>query len=165
MSDPTAGFTDMQWYMYHQRNVAFFAAFTSRRFTADDLLIAARGLADLAPQLRTGFTGGSAGKPIPDPILRTLISRESVATLDGFPERWVDRGEAVLSDPSLPLFRIRYADAATPSPDGRAGFILVQVSHALVEGADSALLTRSQSAAHPVSVSNRATSPLVKAAA
>ena len=22
--DPTAGFTDMQWYMYHQRNVAFY---------------------------------------------------------------------------------------------------------------------------------------------
>jgi hypothetical protein len=163
-NDPTAGFTDMQWYMYHQRNVAFFAAFTSRRFTDDDLLAAARGLVDLAPQLRTGFIGGSADKPIPDPVLRSLIYRESVATLDGFPERWIDRGEAVLSDPSLPLFRIRYADAATPS-DGRAGFLLVQVSHALVEGADSALLTRSQSAAHPVSISRRSTSPLVKAAA
>ena len=44
--DITAGFTDMQWYMYHQRNVAFFAAFTARAFTADDLLAAARALLD-----------------------------------------------------------------------------------------------------------------------
>jgi hypothetical protein len=162
--DPTAGFTDMQWYMYHQRNVAFFAAFTARAFSDADLLAAARGLVDLAPQLRTGFVGGSLDKSIPDPVLRSLIYRESVASLDGFPERWLDRGEAVLSDPALPLFRIRYAEATAPSPDGRTGFLLVQVSHALVEGADSALLSRSQSAAHPVSASTRSTSPLVKAA-
>jgi hypothetical protein len=160
--DPTANFTDMQWYMYRQRNVAFFAAFTSRILSADDLLAAARGLLDLAPQLTTGFvTSGS----ISDEMLRQLIYRESVATLDGFPERWIDRGDDVLADPALPLFRIRYAAADTPSADGRAGFILVQVSHALVEGADSALLARSQSAAHPVARSERNAAPFVRAAA
>lgn len=161
--DPTAGFTDMQWYMYHQRNVAFFAAFTARAFSDDDLLAAARGLAELAPQLRTGYAGADGG-PIPDHVLRFLIYRESVATLDGFPEHWIDRGDAVLSDPALPLFRIRHAAAETPS-DGRAGFLLVQVSHALVEGADSALLSRSQSAAHPVASSHKNAAPFVKAAA
>lgn len=157
--DPTAGFTDMQWYMYHQRNVAFFAAFTARVFSADDLLVAARGLLDLAPQLANGFDH------LTDEVLRRLIYKESVATLDSFPDRWIDRGDAVLADPSLPLFRIRYAAAETSSPDGRAGFLLVQVSHALVEGADSALLARSQSAAHPVVHSERNAAPLVKAAA
>jgi hypothetical protein len=161
--DPTAGFTDMQWYMYHQRNVAFFAAFTARAFSDDELLAAARGLVDLAPQLRTGYLGADGGS-IPDHVLRALIYRESVPTLDGFPDRWIDRGEAVLSDPSLPLFRIRHAVAETPS-GGRAGFLIVQVSHALVEGADSALLARSQSAAHPVASSDKNTAPLVKAAA
>lgn len=157
--DPTAGFTDMQWYMYRQRNVAFFAAFTSRRFGADDLLAASRALVELAPQLTAGFGA------LPDALLRRLIYRESVATLDGFPDRWIDRGEDVFADPSLPLFRLRYA-AAEPTPtDGRAGFLLVQVSHALVEGADSALLSRSQSAAHPVVRSDRNAAPLVKAAA
>ncbi|HEX4296846.1 MAG TPA: hypothetical protein VHZ56_02395 [Devosia sp.] len=159
--DPTAGFTDMQWYMYRRRNVAFFAAYTSRAFSADDLLRAARSLVELAPQLATGRPGG-----ITDAMLRALIYRETVASLDGFPERWLDRGDAVLADPALPLFRIRYAAAEAPSPDGRAGFLLVQVSHALVEGADSALLSRSQSAAHPPAVSSpRRTSPLVAAAA
>ena len=157
--DPTAGFTDMQWYMYRQRNVAFFAAFTARALSAGDLLTAARALVDLAPQLASGFGG------LPDDLLRRLIYRESVASLDGFPDRWIDRGEDVFADPSLPLFRIRYAAAGTPAPDGRAGFLLVQVSHALVEGADSALLSRSQSAAHPVARSHRNAAPLVKAAA
>lgn len=160
-TDPTQNFTDMQWYMYRQRNVAFFAAFTARVFTADDLLAAARGLLALAPQLATGFA--SSG-PISDDVLRRLLYIESVATLDGFPDRWVDRGDEVFSDPALPLFRIRYAAATTPS-DGRAGFLLVQVSHALVEGADSALLSRSRSAAHPLTHGARDAAPLVKAAA
>ena len=156
--DPTAGFTDMQWYMYHQRNIAFFAAFTSRTFSADELLAAARDLIVLAPQLGSGF--GSVG----DDLLQRLIYRESVASLEGFPDRWIDRGESVLADPGLPLFRIRYAALAGPA-DGGGGFLLVQVSHALVEGADSALLARSQSATHPVGRGGRDASPLVRAAA
>ncbi|MBI4921956.1 MAG: hypothetical protein HY834_09425 [Devosia nanyangense] len=164
-ADPTAGFTDMQWYMYHQRNIAFFAAFSTRAFSDDELLTAARALVELAPQLRLGFAGADPARPIPDAVLRRLIYRESVASLEGFPERWLDRGDAVLADPALPLFRIRYAAASSPTTDGRHGFLLVQVSHALVEGEDSALLSRSQSAEHPVSVSERQTAPLVRAAA
>jgi hypothetical protein len=158
-ADPTARFTDMQWYMYHQRNVAFFAAFTSRAFSAADLLVAARGLVALAPQLSEGFGDLS------DELLRRRIYKESVVSLDGFPDRWIDRGDDVFADPSRPLFRIRYAAADQPTADGRAGFLLVQVSHALVEGADSALLARSQSAAHAVTRGERKAAPLVRAAA
>lgn len=161
--DPTAGFTDMQWYMYRQRNVAFFGAFTSRAFPDDELLAMARAFVDLAPQVRTGYAGAGEG-PIADHVLRSLIYRESVATLDVYPDLWVDRGDRVFSDPALPLFRIRHAIAETPH-DVRAGFLIVQVSHALVEGADSALLSRSKSAAHPVARSDRNATPLVKLAA
>ncbi len=156
MTDP-AGFTDMQWYMYHQRNVAFFAAFTAHPFTDAELLAAARGLVDLAPQLAAGFT-------VTDELLRRLIYRESVPSLAGLPDSWLDRGDAVFADPALPMFRLRYAAAQTP--DGsHAGFLLVQVAHALVEGADSALLSRSQSAVHPVSRSDTPIPPLVRATA
>jgi hypothetical protein len=163
--DPTAGFTDMQWYMYRQGNVAFFAAYAGRAFSADDLLAVARGLVDLAPQLRLGFAGASLNKPIPDTVLRALIHSERVDTLAGFPERWLDDVGDILSHAALPLFRLRYAAARTPSAEGRHGFLLVQVSHALVEGADSALLSRSQSAEHPLVASPARPSPLVKAAA
>ena len=158
-ADLTAGFTDMQWYMYRQRNVAFFGAFTTRPFADADLLAAARGLVERAPQLALGFPGGIA-----DSILTRTTYKESVPTLDGLPDRWLDDGAAIFADPTLPLFRLRYADAASPA-EGRAGFLLVQVAHALVEGADSALLSRSQSAAHPTSRSAHRTPPLVKAAA
>jgi len=162
--DPTAGFTDMQWFMHGQRNVAFFGAFTRRDLSPADLLAAARSLIELAPQLRTGAPG-MPGELLPDDLLARLIYRESVDDLDGFPDRWVDSGAAIFAEPGLPLFRLRYAALATPTTDGRHGFLLVQVAHALVEGADSALLSRSQSAAHPVSQSARRTPPLVKAAA
>jgi hypothetical protein len=160
MSDPTAGFTDMQWYLYRQRNIAFFAAYTAHPFNEADLLQAARTLLSLAPQLNFGFSAG-----VPENVLLRTISSTNVSSLEGFPDRWLDRGEAVLSNPALPLFRLRYAALAAPDRAGRAGFLLVQVSHALVEGADSALLSRSQSADHPVSLSPRRTSPLVKASA
>jgi hypothetical protein len=150
----------MQWYMYHQRNVAFFAAFTRRGLMPEELLAAARRLVELAPQLAFGFPDG-----LSDALLRRVTYIESVASLVGFPDRWLDGGEAVFSDPGLPLFRLRHAAAQAADERGRAGFLLVQVAHALVEGADSALLSRSQPAAHPVSDSTRRTAPLVQAAA
>ncbi len=125
-----------------------------------DLLRMARGLLELAPQLEFGFPGGIA-----DDVLVRAIYKESVATLDGLPDRWLGRAESLFDDPSRPLFRFRYAALATPDADDRAGFLLVQVVHALVEGADSALLSRSQSAVHPLSLSTRRTAPLVKATA
>lgn len=158
--DPTAALTDMQWYMYHQRNVAFFGAFSRRGLSDAELLAAARTLVELAPQLGFGVSGG-----LSDALLRRIIHKETVASLIGFPDRWLDRGDEVLADPTLPLFRLRYAAAQAADREGRAGFLLVQVAHALVEGADSALLARSLSAAHPVSASPRRTAPLVKAAA
>jgi hypothetical protein len=164
-SDPAAGFTDMQWFMYGQRNVAFFGAYARRPLSAVDLLAAARALVELAPQLRTGYIGATLGPPLADDLLIRLIHQESVENLDGFPDRWIDAGAPIYADPTLPLFRLRYAAARTPSADGRHGFLLVQVAHALVEGADSALLSRSRSAAHPHAASPRRTPPLVKAAA
>jgi hypothetical protein len=158
--DPTAGFTDLQWFMYGQRNVAFFGAFTRRDLSAADLLAAARGLVELAPQLCPG-----GPEALPDELLARLIYREPVDSLEGFPDRWFDSGAAIFAEPGLPLFRLRYASARTPSADGRHGFLLVQVAHALVEGADSALLSRSQSAAHPRAQSARPTPPLIKVAA
>ncbi|MEQ1899878.1 MAG: hypothetical protein ABL866_04005 [Devosia sp.] len=163
--DPTASFTDMQWYMYHQRNVAFFAAFTARPLSDADLLLMVEEFVALTPQVRQGYDDPSPGAPLPAALLKRLIHRQSVPTLAGFPDRWVDDGAAVFSDPALPLFRVRYAEAETADANDHVGFLIVQVAHALVEGADSALLSRSQSAAHPVTTSPYRAEPLVRAAA
>lgn len=163
--DPLANFTDMQWYMYHQRNVAFFAAFTAARLSEADLLLMVEEFVALTPQVRQGYDDPDPDAPLPAALLMRLVHRESVLALAGLPDRWVDDGAAVFSDPALPLFRVRYAEAETPNANGHVGFLIVQVAHALVEGADSALLSRSQSAAHPVTTSPHRTKPLVKAAA
>lgn len=163
--DPTAGFSDLQWYMYRQRNVAFFGAYTRRALADADVLDLARDLVARAPQLRTGFVGAAPEQPLPDTVLQRLVYRESVATLDGFPDRWFDAGGEIFQHPDLPLFRLRYADAGTTAASGPQGFLLVQVAHALVEGADSALLSRSQSAAHRPAFANLKAPSLTLAAA
>lgn len=146
--DPTAAFTDMQWYMYRQGNVAFFGAYTGKALDSEDLLALARGVVARAPQLRTGYAGALPDEPLADAILVRLIHKESVDTLDGFPDRWFDAGAAIFAAPGLPLFRLRYAVLANATPEGPQGFLLVQLAHALAEGADSALLSRSRSRPH-----------------
>lgn len=143
--DPTPGFTDLQWYMFHQRNVAYFAAFSSENFDAARVVATARALLAAAPQYNLGWRG--AGTVASDATLARIGHIETVADFEGFPDRWLDGGMGVFSDPGLPLFRIRVARLADgPDAEGRRSFLLVQVAHPLTEGSDSALLSRSHSA-------------------
>jgi hypothetical protein len=161
--DPAAGITDMQWFMLRQQNIACYAAFSTRRFDRSSLVDLARRLVAAAPQL--GWICGSIA-PIDDATVARLVSIEPVDSFAGFPEVWLNRPSNATADPKLPMFRLRVAQRrAGPDTDGPSAFLLVQVSHALVEGADSALLSRSRSASHPVSVSARPTRPRVAMAA
>ena len=143
--EPDAGLTDMQWYMYHQHNVAFFAAFSSGDIDSLNGVYLARNLIQSAPQFAQYYR--AAGNPSDEDLAR-IVSVETVPDFAGFPERWLDDGDAVFSDPDLPLFRIRVARLAAPDAQGRRSFLLVQLSHVLAEGTDSSLLSRSRSAAH-----------------
>jgi hypothetical protein len=147
--DPTAGFTDMQWYMYHQRNVAYFAAFSDADFDTARIVRTARALLERAPQFALGYRG--AGAPITDAVLAQLGRIETVESFEGLPDRWlgIEGGQWVYDDPDLPLFRLRIARRADgPDAAGRRSFLLVHVAHPLTEGSDSALLARSQAAGH-----------------
>ena len=72
--DPTAGFSDMQWFMFRQSNIVHYAAFSRRDYDQGALLEAARGLAALAPQLRTGFRGADTGRDLPDGLLERVVA-------------------------------------------------------------------------------------------
>lgn len=145
--DPTPGFTDMQWYMYHQRNVAHFAAFSAEVYDEARIVALARVLLEAAPHFGLGWRG--AGTLPDDATLARLGRIETVDSFEGLPDRWLDDALGVFGDPDLPLFRIRIAqrrggaDAA-----GRRSLLVVQVAHALTEGSDSALLARSHGAVH-----------------
>lgn len=149
-ADVTAGFTNMQWYMYQQHNVAFFAAFSQQALTHASLVDTARNLIELTPQL---LPAHRPGEPVSDSELDPLLQLSEVDEFDGFPDRFLDAGKEIYQRPDLPLFRIKAAVRRGGADRlGRAAFVLVQVSHALVEGADSALLSRSRSAAHTESL-------------
>jgi hypothetical protein len=163
--DPTAGFSDLQWFMFRQRNIAHYAAFSRRDYDEAVLVGIAGALVALAPQLATAYRGAIAGG-VPEAVLRRLVSVERVESFEGFPDAVIESGPGVTADPDLPLFRVRaFVRAGGADAEGRRAFLLVRVSHALVEGADSSLLSRSQSAAHPVSLSSVRTSGPIAALA
>lgn len=143
--DPTARFTDMQWYFYHQRAVAYFGAFSSESYDQERLLAFTRRLLAAAP----AFHNTSADSIPGDDVLRRLGSIETVPGFDGFPDRWTNTESQIMDDPRLPMVRIRVAQLADgPDAENRRSFILVQVAHALTEGSDSARLSRSHTASH-----------------
>jgi hypothetical protein len=147
--DPTEHFSDMQWYLYHQRAVAYFGAFSREIYDDARLLAFARHLLTAAPAFNS-----ISGTSLPeDDVLRRLASIEIVPSFEGFPDRWTDVRAQVMDDPGLPMVRIRVAQLADgPDAENRRSFVLVQVAHALTEGNDSAHLSRSKSASHEQAV-------------
>lgn len=145
--DPTDGFTDLQWYFYHQRAVAHFGAFSTKQYDRSQLLELARSLVAAAPQLLEGYR--QAGAETADAVLQQIASLEIVHTFVGFPDCWIGDVDRVTDDADLPMFRIRVAQLKDgPDAQGRRSFVLVEVAHALTEGNDSAHLSRSRGIRH-----------------
>ena len=145
--DPSAAFTDLQWYFYHQRAVAYFGAFSTAAYDPAALVAFARALIAAAPQFLQGCRRCDGGPT--DDTLQRIVSLHTVAGFAGFPDAWIHDGARVNDDPDLPMFRIRVAQlAGGADAQGRRSFVLVQVAHALTEGNDSARLSRSKAAGH-----------------
>jgi len=140
-----AEFSDLQWYMYRQRNVVFYAAFAGQPINADELATMAVGLMDRAPQLAGNISAGENPAKIDPATLARIVRIKTCAGFDGLPEAALGDGFEVFDDPDLPMFRITCLNReGGPDGKGRAACVLIRVSHALVEGADSARLTHSR---------------------
>lgn len=149
--NPHALFTDFQWFLFEARDTVFFTAFSKMGFDTDSIGNLVAEMVTLAPQLTHGFYGALPGQPFPKHVLEAITSVEYVDEFDGYPDKWLSKSEDIFAQDDLPLFRVSAAvRKAGPDAEGRASVILVRSSHALLEGSDSALLTRSQSAAHGV---------------
>lgn len=147
--NPQALFTDFQWFLYEGRDTVFFTAFSTITFDRESLGNLVAEMVALAPQLTHGFTGARPGHPFPKHILDAVTSVELVDDLDGYPDKWLGKSQDILEQKDLPLFRVMAAvRRGGPDAQGRASVVQVRSSHALLEGSDSALLTRSQSASH-----------------
>lgn len=149
--NPQALFTDFQWFLYEARDTVFFTAFSKLGFDKDSIGNLVASMVSLAPQLTHGFAGARPGQPFPKHLLDAITHIEYVDDFDGYPDKWLSKSLDIFAHKDLPLFRVMAAvRKGGPDAEGRASIIQVRASHALLEGSDSALLTRSQSAAHGV---------------
>ncbi len=147
MHEALAGFTANQWYCYQARQTVFFTAFSSDIPDRNDLRQMAASLCDLAPQLRESFAGARPGEAIGEKILDKIISLEQVKSLDNYPADWDMAADEIFDNPGLPMFRVKAAVLSDgPDGHGRGSAILLLSTHALFEGTDSALLSRSKAA-------------------
>jgi hypothetical protein len=148
---PQALFTDFQWFLYEARDTVFFTAFSKTTFDKETLGNLVADMVALAPQLSHGFVGARPGQPFPKHLLDAITHVEEVDSFDGYPDKWLGKSEDIFAQDDLPLFRVQAAVLrGGPDAEGRASIIQVRSSHALLEGSDSALLTRSASAGHGV---------------
>jgi hypothetical protein len=102
----------------------------------------------LAPQLSHGYVGARPGQPFPRHLVEAIVHTEEVDSFEGYPDKWLSESEDIFARDDLPLFRVQsIVLRGGPDAEGRASMVQVRASHALLEGGDSALLTRSASAA------------------
>jgi hypothetical protein len=149
--DPQALFTNFQWFLYEGRDTVFFTAFSTQTYDKDGLGNMVAEMVALAPQLTHGFVGAQPGQPFPKHLLDAITSVEVVDELDGYPDRWLSKSQDIFDRKDLPLFRVMAAVRRNgPDAQGRSSVLQVRSSHALLEGSDSALLTRSSNASHGV---------------
>ena len=146
--DPQALFSDFQWFLFEAKDAVFFTAFSKLRLDHSELSRIAGEMIALAPQLTHGFVGALPGRPFPQHMVDAIVHSEEVDSFEGYPDRWLSKSEDIFARDDLPLFRVQsIVLKGGPDADGRASMVQVRASHALLEGADSALLTRGQSAA------------------
>jgi hypothetical protein len=147
--DPRALFTNFQWFLYEARDTVFFTAFSKMSFDKDSIGNLVASMVSLAPQLTHGFWGANPGQPFAKHVLDAITHIEMVDEFDGYPDKWLSKSEDIFAHKDLPLFRVMAAvRRGGPDAEGRSSVIQVRASHALLEGSDSALLTRSQTASH-----------------
>ena len=154
--NPHALFTDFQWFLYTGHDTIFFTAFSKEPFDSEKLKVLVSQVVSLAPQLTHGFKGARPGYPLSESQLEAITSVEEVDSFAGYPDRWLSTSADIFERPDLPLFRFMAATLkGGPDAEGRASIIQVRAAHAVLEGSDSALLSRSQTASHGIQ-SNKA---------
>ena len=149
--DPLALFTNFQWFLFAGKDTIFFTAFSRESFDKEKLKNLVAQVVALAPQLTHGFKGALPGHPLSERQLDAITSVETVESFEGYPDKWLSISADIFEREDLPLFRFMAATLeGGPDGEGRASIIQVRAAHAVLEGSDSALLARSQTAGHGI---------------
>jgi len=143
-----ARFTHHQWYFHQARQTVYFSAFFGVTPDRESLIELAWDVAGFIPELGALYEALS-GRPLDGEALGRIVSLEHTDDLEAFPDAWDMSGQDIFARHDLPMLRIRAAiRRGGPDAAGRRAALSVVSTHALFEGADSALLTRSQPTGH-----------------
>jgi hypothetical protein len=160
--DPQALFSDFQWFLFEAKDAVFFTAFSKLTLDKEELCRIVAEMVALAPQLSHGYVGARPGQPFPRHLVDAIIHTEEVESFEGYPDKWLSKSEDIFARDDLPLFRVQSVVLrGGPDSAGRASMVQVRASHALLEGGDSALLTRSASAARGLSSEGKQKVPVL----
>ncbi len=146
--DPLAGFTSTQWYFHQARQTVFFSAFSPHALDSAQLGAMAADIIDSVPQIGALYAAFN-GRSLPRDVLDRIVTSEEVDDLAAYPDAWDVSCPELFARQDLPMLRLRaVVRRGGPDQAGRRSALMVLSTHALLEGADSALLSRSQSAGH-----------------
>lgn len=147
--DPTSILADAQWFLYAARDTVFYHCFTRRTFDDQSVKAVIGEMVELAPQLTYAYKGSHPGQPFTDAELDIIADVVEVDSFEGMPENITTASQDLFARDDLPLLRVTaYNLKGGPDAEGRASLVTIRSSHALLEGSDSALLTRSQNSGH-----------------
>lgn len=156
-------FTNVQWFMSGQRNTAYFAAFSPLAMTRDGFRDFVRRVLVLAPQLNWREDRANYRHVDARPFdLDAIIRFETVTSFAGYPDAVLGAEPAIFEDPELPAVRAACFVREGPEPGPRC-LVLIRTSHALAEGADTALLLRGRRSLHVLEAADRRRRPLARA--
>lgn len=149
--DPEGLLTDGQWFLLSARDVVFYNTYSRVGYTKAELKTIVANMVELAPSLTWAYQGARPNQPLTDGELDYITRIVEVDNFDGLPDSTMGKGDDVFDRPDMPLLRVTaYVLKGGVDAQGRGSLVNIRASHALLEGSDSALLTRSQSAAHGV---------------
>jgi len=163
IKDPEALFSDLQWFIYRARNTVYFTSYSKKQYDQEGLMDMVAKMVTLAPQLTLGYEGARPGMPLLRNQLEAITSVETIDSFEGYPDKWLSPAQELFDEKGLPLFRVKAAVLRDgPDAEGRASVIIVQSAHAMLEGADSAMLTRSQRTGFAPGENMAASAPLLR---
>lgn len=142
-------FSNMQWYLAHSRATVFFAAYQKSAISRKQLEAMVAAFSTGAPQLLMRECLTENRHIAAGPETHAAITQfERQSRLDAHPANWFLPRFDTYANHDWPAFKAWGVAAQEPDARQRRGFVLMQSTHALMEGADLAAILQGRTADH-----------------
>lgn len=148
-ANQTRRFSNMQWYLAQSRVTVFFAAYLENSFSKKQLEAMVTAFSTGAPQLLMRECLSQDRHIAASPETHSAIVQfKQQDRLKVHPTNWFLPRFDLYADHDWPAFKAWGVAAREPDERRRRGFVLMQSTHALMEGADLAAILHGRPAYH-----------------